>query len=67
LQAPEVTVDIATAAGAPPLEVIADNALSDADLAALALKLPRFRGHTSKRDTARGVSHGKAEAKEVHI
>ncbi len=30
------------------------------------VKLPRFRGHPSKRDTARGVSHGKAEEKDVH-
>ena len=36
LQAPDVTLDLVTAAGAPPIEIIAGNALSDAALAALA-------------------------------
>ena len=36
LQAPDVTLDLVTAAGAPPIEIIAGNALSDAALVALA-------------------------------
>lgn len=36
LQAPDVTLDLVTVAGAPPIEITADNALSDAALVALA-------------------------------
>jgi 3',5'-cyclic AMP phosphodiesterase CpdA len=36
LQAPDVTLDLVTDAGAPPLEVIARNALADAELDAIA-------------------------------
>ena len=36
LQAPDVTLDLVTAAGAPPIEIIAGNALPDAALAAVA-------------------------------
>jgi 3',5'-cyclic-AMP phosphodiesterase len=36
LQAPGLTVDLVTASGAQPVEVIADNALSDAEMVALA-------------------------------
>jgi hypothetical protein len=36
LQAPEVTLDLETPAGAPPVEIIARNVLSDAALAAVA-------------------------------
>jgi transposase len=34
--------------------------------ASVAVILPRFRGHPNRRENARGVSHDKEEAKEVH-